>query len=142
MPFDHTDDPETLRARIDMLMEALGNVLIAADVIRPDVECSGPELIVAAEGFLQNRLMSEARFNAGVVALKHPGHMHVGEPVAREDGRFYVPVSRWPEEEKLSNVVLRVASDAFPDVQSAEVFARIVAHAWNRLPGAILERPA
>lgn len=142
MSFDHTDDPEVLRGRIDMLMEALGNVLVAADVIRPDAECSGPELINAAEGFLQGRLHGEARFNAGVVALKHPARMEAGEPVAREDGRFYVPLNRWPEEAKVSNVVARVASDAFPDLDSAKVFANVLAFAWNRLPGAILERPA
>jgi hypothetical protein len=141
MSLDTTDDPKALQGRIEMLAEALANMLVAVGVLRPDAECSGPELIVAAEGYLRNRVISEARFNAGVVALQHPAHLDVGAPVAREDGRFYIPVTRWPDLDGVSTTVLRIASDAFDELQSAEVFATVIAHAYNRLPGAVFERP-
>ena len=56
----------------------------------------------------------------------------VGEPVARDDGRFYVPVSRAePLEGVPSQIVFRVASDAFPTLEDACAYAKMVASAIN-----------
>lgn len=55
----------------------------------------------------------------------------VGEPVERDDGRFYVPVTLSPAHEDLSPIVLRIASDAFPDLALAKEFAAEVAARWN-----------
>lgn len=55
----------------------------------------------------------------------------VEEPVARDDGRFYVPVTISPAEEGVSPIVLRVASDAFTDLNKAKQFANEVVARWN-----------
>lgn len=55
----------------------------------------------------------------------------VGEPVARDDGRFYVPLHIERERPGLSNILLRVASDAFDTVEEAQAFASSLAVAWN-----------
>lgn len=61
-----------------------------------------------------------------------------GEPIIRVDDpkqRFYVPVSRVDELSGVdSQIVLRVASDAFPDEASAVDFANVVANALNSVP--------
>jgi hypothetical protein len=55
----------------------------------------------------------------------------VGEPVARDDGRFYVPLHIERERPGLSNIILRVASDAFETVEEAQAFGQSLAVAWN-----------
>lgn len=50
-----------------------------------------------------------------------------GEPVARDDGRFYVPVNRLHPRPGLSDTVLRIASDAFATVEEAQTFAAVTA---------------
>jgi hypothetical protein len=57
--------------------------------------------------------------------------LEVGDPVARDDGRFYVPVNRVSNPKKLSPTVLRIASDAFPDPQMAIDFADEIVEAFN-----------
>ena len=57
--------------------------------------------------------------------------LSVGEPVARDDGRFYVPVTVPCHREGLSPVVLRVASDAFDTLEAARYFAGVLVTRWN-----------
>lgn len=132
---DSTIDPKVLQQRLELLADALGRVLIAAGVVH-EVPMSGPELLTAAHHYIRSQKSELSRFNAGVVALNHPERLDVGEAVRREDGRFYIPLSRPNEIENLSKIVLRVASDAFPDLDCAEVFAKVIASAYNGLPGA------
>lgn len=61
----------------------------------------------------------------------HPDVVVVGEVVPREDGRFYIPLFRVPAVPGLSDTVLRVASDAFLDLESAKGFAIAIAAAYN-----------
>lgn len=134
-------DPVTLQARNEALMEALRGLLVALDVVRPDAAPDGPTLIMIADDFLHHRLMSESRFMGGVAMLKQPAHLEAGEPVARDDGRFYVPLIRWPGEAGLSDIVARVASDAFRELKHAQTFANVLAFAYNSLPGAVQRKP-
>ena len=108
--------------RTRMLGEALGKVLVAAGMIRADVDMTGPELLLAAETFCDP---GEDAF-AGQT-------LQVGAKVARDDGRFYVPVHRtaFRYADDRSLTVLRVASDAFDTVEQAEEFAQAVVAAWN-----------
>ena len=58
----------------------------------------------------------------------------VGTPVQREDGRAYVPISiARSAGGSLSNVVLRVASDAFDTLDEAIAMADEIATRWNRV---------
>jgi hypothetical protein len=57
--------------------------------------------------------------------------LHVGSPVAREDGRYYVPVLRNEPSGELSKIVLRIASDAFVEVEDAIDFADELIRVWN-----------
>jgi len=56
--------------------------------------------------------------------------LEVGEPVEREDGRFYIPISHMAPTE-LSPIVCRVASDAFPSVALAQFFAHNLVNIYN-----------
>lgn len=106
----------------NLLGEALGKVLVAAGMIRPDVDLTGPELLLAADTFC----------NPGV-DLYAGVRLQALPRVARDDGRFYVPVERCAirVNDTRSQTVLRVASDAFDTVEEAEAFAGAVAEAWN-----------
>ena len=53
--------------------------------------------------------------------------LRVGEPIPRDDGRFYIPLFKPEHEEGLSDIVLRVASDAFPDLEGAKRHANMIA---------------
>ena len=55
----------------------------------------------------------------------------VGEPVARDDGRFYVPLHIDRARPGLSNILLRVASDAFETLEKGQAFANDLSKAWN-----------
>ena len=83
---------------------------------------TGPELLLAADTFV----------NPGEDAFAGQ-KLQVGAKVARDDGRFYVPVMRcafrYADERSLT--VLRIASDAFDTVEQAEEFAQAVVDAWN-----------
>lgn len=57
--------------------------------------------------------------------------LKVGTPIARDDGRFYVPVSIAEPLPGKSAIVFRVSSDAFDSVSDAEAFALEVAAHWN-----------
>jgi hypothetical protein len=57
--------------------------------------------------------------------------LQVGEPVSRDDGRFYVPVTILCDRLGLSPIVFRVASDAFPSVEDAQKFAQELVNRWN-----------
>lgn len=59
--------------------------------------------------------------------------LEVGEPVARDDGRFYVPISRTvvPESDPRSRIVARVASDAFYTLDEARALADALTKAFN-----------
>lgn len=57
--------------------------------------------------------------------------LKVGAPIARDDGRFYVPVSVSDPPPGKSAIVFRVSSDAFDTVTDAEAFALEVAAHWN-----------
>lgn len=105
-----------------LLAEALLKVLIAGGMVRADAAMTGPELLLAAEDFYR---APNAEFHETALA--------VGAKVDRDDGRFYVPVSREPAIEGVSDIVLRVASDAFAEEGEAERFALTVAMAWNTL---------
>ncbi|USN14729.1 hypothetical protein DOMOVOI_02550 [Brevundimonas phage vB_BpoS-Domovoi] len=113
---------EQAEARLKMLGQALGNVLIAAGMVRQDAAMTGPELLMAAETYC----------NPGVDEFAGQ-KLAVGDKVARDDGRFYVPVSRTAIRlnDTRSMTVLRVASDAFDTVAQAEEFAHGVVDAWN-----------
>lgn len=137
---DSTADPKALQGRIELLADALGRVLVAAGVVR-EVPMTGPELLVAAETYIGSRIIDEKLFSGAVVKLQAPGRLEVGEPVPREDGRFYIPLHRWPSEPNLSDTVLRVASDAFRTLEGAAAFGLVLATVYNRLPGAIPEGP-
>lgn len=118
---DDTPDPIEINHRLHLLAEALGNVLVAAGMIREDVALTGPELLLAADTYCNP---GEDYF-AGQKLV-------TGTKVARDDGRFYVPVNRAePVDAALSLTVLRVASDAFDTVEAAEEFADGVVEAWN-----------
>ncbi len=54
----------------------------------------------------------------------------VGDPVEREDGRFYIPISHMAPTE-LSPIVCRVASDAFPSLGMAQFFAANLVSIYN-----------
>lgn len=59
-------------------------------------------------------------------------YLHVGAPVAREDGRFYVPVNRNDAApDGCSTTVFRVASDAFTDLNDAVELADEIIRVWN-----------
>lgn len=133
---DSSTDPVTLQGRIESLAQALGNVLVDAGMVRADAAMTGPELLMAALTYCEGAQFERQRFTAAVVALNHPGCVEVAEPVARDDGRFYVPVNRKKPVDGLSATVLRIASDAFFDLDSAQVFANVIAGAYNGLPGA------
>ena len=55
----------------------------------------------------------------------------VGEPVARDDGRFYIPLYIERDHPGLSNILLRVASDAFETLDETKKFADHLARVWN-----------
>ncbi|USN16100.1 hypothetical protein PAPPERLAPAPP_03590 [Brevundimonas phage vB_BpoS-Papperlapapp] len=121
---------EQAEARLKMLGQALGQVLVAAGMIRDDADMTGPELLLAAEDFCRapNGEWSEVR-------------LAVQEPVARDDGRFYVPVT-WTHTRTegayyplLSPVVLRIASDAFFDDRRPSRFAEALVATWNAAHG-------
>jgi hypothetical protein len=115
-------DEPTHRERL--LGEALGKVLVAAGMIRADAPMTGPELLLAAEDFCRE---PNAEFHKTV--------LQVGRRVERDDGRFYIPISRsaFRLNDARSTVVTRVASDAFDTVDEAERFALDLATAWNHL---------
>ena len=118
---DNTPDPIQTNHRIRLLAEALSNVLVAAGMIREDAALTGPELLLAADTYC----------NPGVDAFAGQ-KLEAGAKVARDDGRFYVPVNRAePLGGDLSPTVLRIASDAFDTVEAAEAFADGVVEAWN-----------
>lgn len=117
---DDTPDPIEINHRLHLLAEALGNVLVAAGMIREDVALTGPELLLAADTYC----------NPGVDAFAGQ-KLVAGDKVARDDGRFYVPVNRAEPVEGLSPTVLRIASDAFGTIENAEAFADGVVSAWN-----------
>lgn len=108
----------------DLLGEALGKVLVAAGMIRADVDMTGPELLLAAEDFCRE---PNAEFHKTV--------LQVGQKVARDDGRFYVPLMRsaFRLNDARSLTLARVASDAFDTVDETERFALDLATAWNHL---------
>lgn len=118
---DSTDLAEA-NHRTHLLAEALGNVLIAAGMVREDASMTGPELLLAAETYV----------NPGVDEFAGQ-KLALGAKVARDDGRFYVPVHRTMIRlnDARSTTVLRVASDAFDTVEQAEAFADGVVCAWN-----------
>lgn len=70
---------------------------------------------------------------AGILYKPRRAVMYVADPpVARDDGRFYVPVRRVVAfGEGCSPIVLRVASDAFPEAREAEEFAKWVERRLN-----------
>lgn len=107
--------------RMKLVADALLKVLIHDGMIRADVDgLTGPELLTAADTYVRTPPMSPE------------GLLEAGEVVPREDGRFYVPVSRVDAQEGVANIVLRVASDAFGgDVLAAALFADEVVHRWN-----------
>lgn len=109
-----------LTHRERLLGEALGRVLVAAGMIRNDVDMTGPELLMAAETFCEP---PNAEFHATEIS--------VGRRVEREDGRFYIPINRSALDDRRSQTVARVASDAFDSVDEAERFALALAEAWN-----------
>lgn len=55
-----------------------------------------------------------------------------GDPVEREDGRFYVPIFH-SEETRMSPIVCRVASDAFETLQQAVDFAEDLVNFYNEV---------
>lgn len=57
--------------------------------------------------------------------------LKVGEPIARADGKQYVPILRTVPEPPLSEIVARVASDGFPTIEEAIVFAEALAQSFN-----------
>lgn len=60
--------------------------------------------------------------------------LRVGKPVQRDDGRYYVPVIRsydFDTPEGCSEIVLRIASDAFEHLGDAIEFAEQVVVRWN-----------
>jgi len=76
------------------------------------------------------------RFRQSVVKPRKPMPLkqgyRVGEAVRRDDGRFYVPVVRIdPRPGVDSQVVMRVASDAFLDLKEAVMFAEEAAAGLN-----------
>lgn len=107
--------------RLKLLADALLKVLIHDGMIRADVDgLTGPELLTAADTYIRTPTLSPE------------GLLEAGEVVPREDGRFYVPVSRVDAQEDVSNIVLRVASDAFGgDMYAAASFADEIVHRWN-----------
>ncbi|USN15316.1 hypothetical protein KIKIMORA_01700 [Brevundimonas phage vB_BpoS-Kikimora] len=111
-----------LTYRERLLGEALGKVLVAAGMIRADAAMSGPELLLAAEDFC-----------AAPNAEFHKTELQVGPRVARDDGRFYIPINRsaFRLNDERSLTMARVASDAFDTVDEAERFAIDFAMAWN-----------
>lgn len=118
-------DVETLASaqhQRQLLATALGEVLVAAGMVRADAPMTGPELLMAADTFV----------NPGVDQFAGQ-KLQVGAKVARDDGRFYVPVLRcaFRYADARSLTVLRVASDAFDTVEQAEEFAEGVVQAWN-----------
>lgn len=119
---DDTLDLAEANHRTRLLGEALGKVLVAAGMIRADVDMTGPELLLAADTFV----------NPGVDEFAGQA-LVAGDKVARDDGRFYVPVNRadYRLSDPRSATVLRVASDAFDTVEQAEDFAQAVVDAWN-----------
>jgi hypothetical protein len=122
VPLDFTDDPETLRHRLGLMSQALLNVLVAAGMVRQDVDAvSGPELLTAADTYCE----------AIARVPNHDLQLIVGDRVDREDGRFYIPVSMAKRASVASNIVLRVASDAFTDEFAPVLFADEVARRWN-----------
>lgn len=117
---DTTTDSTVLQRRMGLLATALGDVLVKVGLLRADHEgLTGPELLMAAADYCDIRDEFEGL------------QLVVGDEVARDDGRFYVPVSRVQEEDGVSNIVLRVASDAFEDAHDATAFAHTVADRWN-----------
>lgn len=53
--------------------------------------------------------------------------LQVGEPILRDDARFYIPLFKPEHEEGTSDTVARIAADAFPDIESAKRFANMLA---------------
>ncbi|USN14032.1 hypothetical protein KABACHOK_01960 [Brevundimonas phage vB_BpoS-Kabachok] len=113
---------EQSQDRLKMLGQALGQVLVAAGMIRADVDMTGPELLLAAEDYCR---APNAEF--------HATEIQVGRRVERDDGRFYIPLNRaaFRLNDARSLTVARVASDAFDSVDEAERFALAFAEAWN-----------
>lgn len=116
-------DNALLEHRVDLLAQALLKVLQADGMIRLDIqELSGPELLHMAESYC--------------IALKEGKDgvkLDVGAPVDRDDGRFYVPLTRMTAREGVSNIVARVASDAFEEPEiNAQLFAMELAYRWNK----------
>lgn len=59
-----------------------------------------------------------------------------GDVVPCDNGHFQIPLRSLNHSQDLSAVVLKVASDAFSDVDEAEAFAELLATTWNaRLTG-------
>lgn len=109
--------------RLNMMAEALLKVLQVDGVIRPDIESlTGPELVHLAESYC----LSKTEAKGGI-------KLEPGKIVPRDDGRFYVPLSRVPGREGVSNIVARVASDAFEEpYMDAQLFAMELAYRWNK----------
>lgn len=134
--FDYSDDPQTLLHRLDMVGQMLADVLVAAGMIREDAVMTGPELLLAGSTYVECARDAKDTFTQRNLHFEHPIALIAGEPVERDDGRFYVPVLRRDARPGLSDTVLRVASDAFSALINATAFAQVVADAFNGLPGA------
>lgn len=122
--------------RVRLLSQALADVLVHAGLLRADHGgLTGPELLTAADTFCRHAEQDEQ---------PQRGKLKVAEAVRRDDGRWYVPVKRVngaalggiPGE--TSDIVLRVASDAFPAGETehsyplaAESFAHEIVERWN-----------
>ncbi|AXQ68824.1 hypothetical protein HOU00_gp301 [Caulobacter phage CcrPW] len=119
-----TPSIELLEHRIDLLSQALLKVLQTEGMIRQDIEeLTGPELLHMADSYCI--AMKESR-TGGIM-------LEPGAAIQREDGRFYVPLSRIPPRADVSNIVARVASDAFEDPAiEAQLFALELAGRWNK----------
>lgn len=110
--------------RLGQVAAALLNVLMADGMIRKDIDgMTGPELLMAADVYCAGLVAHQQEVKADLVA---------GDVVPREDGRFYVPVRRTYLRTGSSDIVLRVASDAFDgDVLATALFADEIVHRWN-----------
>jgi len=76
--------------------------------------------------------VSVSRFKTQDLLQRKVGLLACGEPVQRDDGRFYVPlqaVERFGS--NLSPTVMRVASDAFATKEDAVMVAKEITALWN-----------
>jgi len=131
---DDTVDPLLLKERISLLGNALGNILVAAGVVRPDHDgLTGPHLLQFA-----------AEYSEFLTREPDPGVflLVMDEPAARTDGRYYVPISMVPSPNAppgLSSSVplLRISTDGFKGnamtkLAAAQSFGMELVKAWNK----------